>query len=295
MANLIALHNDLRSKTYRHGPYHAFRISDPKPRHIHKATVRDRVLHRAIYRILYPFFDSAFVFDSTSCRKQKGTHAALIRFQKFSRIVSKNNSKICWVLKCDIRKFFESINQTILLGILSTYIPDQDILWLLKQIIGSFYSTGIGKGLPLGNLTSQLLVNIYMHEFDYYAKHYLKARHYIRYADDFVILSRDKQWLNALVPRIQHILGHLLYLEMHPKKVTINTLASGVDFLGWVHFQDHRVPRPSTVRRMMRRMKEHSTSETLQSYLGLLKHGNAHLLSRTVGDGLAADKSIAYT
>ena len=278
MENLINLHNDLRARTYQHGPYHAFRISDPKPRDIHKASVRDRVLHHAIYRMLYPFFDAAFIYTSYSCRNNKGTHKALEQFRIYSQKVSKNNTRTCWVLKCDIKKFFASIDQTILLGILSTYIKDQDIIQLLQEIITSFYSTKLGKGLPLGNLTSQLLVNIYMHEFDYYVKHYLKAKYYIRYADDFVIFSHDKVLLEQQISNIQNVLAILLKLALHPNKVSIGTLASGIDFLGWVHFPDHRVLRPVTERRMKKRIQESPKRETIQSYLGLLTHGNAKKL-----------------
>src|SRR3989344_6098385 len=118
MNNIISLHNDLENFTYKHGKYQAFHINDPKPRQIHKSLVRDRLLHHAIYIILYPFFDRVFISDSFSCRNKKGTHKALNRFRNFSYKVSKNNTKTCWVLKCDIRKFFENINHEILLGIL---------------------------------------------------------------------------------------------------------------------------------------------------------------------------------
>src|SRR5260370_19511743 len=106
MDNVLQLHKDLTEKKYQHSAYYAFNISDHKPRNIHKATVRDRLLHHAIYRVLYPFFDRAFIADSYSCRLGKGTHAALNRFRTFSRAVSKNNTRTCWVLKCDIKKFF---------------------------------------------------------------------------------------------------------------------------------------------------------------------------------------------
>src|SRR3989338_6328626 len=187
MEHILALHRDLRNRTYTHGPYKHFRITDPKPRDIHKANVRDRLLHHALYRKLYPFFDRTFIADSYSCRVGKGTHKALSRFHEFSLLVSKNNTKTCWVLKCDIRKFFVNIDHDILTAILKKYIPDENILWLLEEIIESF-----SPGLPLGNLTSQLFVNIYMNEFDQFAKHKLKAKYYIRYADDFVIYSKDR-------------------------------------------------------------------------------------------------------
>src|SRR3989338_9167702 len=185
MEHILALHRDLRNRTYTHGPYKHFRITDPKPRDIHKANVRDRLLHHALYRKLYPFFDRTFIADSYSCRVGKGTHKALSRFHEFSLLVSKNNTKTCWVLKCDIRKFFANIDHVILIDILKTRISDQGILGLLCNIIESFSSSRKGVGVPLGNLTSQLLVNIYMNEFDQFVKHHLKAKQYLRYPDDF--------------------------------------------------------------------------------------------------------------
>lgn len=109
--NILSLHRELADKTYHHGPYKAFRINDPKPRDIHKASVRDRLLHHAIYRILYPYFDTKFIFDSYSCRRGKGTHRALDRFRDYARKVSKNHTQTVWVLKCDIKKFFANIDR----------------------------------------------------------------------------------------------------------------------------------------------------------------------------------------
>src|SRR3989344_5522715 len=115
MENVLDLHYDLVNKVYKHGGYKAFDISDPKPRNIHKANVRDRLIHHAVYRILYPFFDKTFFSESYSCRLDKGTHRAINKFRKFGYIESKNHSRTLWILKCDIRKFFASIDQKILL------------------------------------------------------------------------------------------------------------------------------------------------------------------------------------
>ena len=278
MSNIISLHNDLVSKTYGHGAYEAFNIYDPKPRNIHKATVRDRLIHRAIYRILYPYFDKKFIHDSYSCRNTKGVHKALEQFRAYSHRASKNHRKTVWVLKCDIKKFFASIDHEILIRILDREIQDKDIVWLLKQIISSFHSTAEGKGLPLGNLTSQLLVNIYMNEFDQFVKHKLKVKYYIRYADDFIVMSTDRTWLLKTLNQFHDFLSTKLKLSLHPKKVFIKTFASGVDFLGWVHFTDHRVVRTTTKCRMFKRLEESRADATVQSYIGLLSHGNAHKL-----------------
>ncbi|MFA7302495.1 MAG: reverse transcriptase/maturase family protein [Candidatus Paceibacterota bacterium] len=283
MQNVLALHQDLVQKTYKHSPYEAFNISDPKPRSIHKATVRDRLLHHALYRVLYPFFDRTFVADSYSCRKGKGMHRALKRFEDFANKVGRNRTRTAWVLKGDIRRFFATIDHSVLLEIIGQYVNDERVRKLLLRVIDSFYSTREGVGLPLGNLTSQLLVNVYMNEFDQFVKHKLKAKYYIRYADDFVILSRDKEWLEGLIPRTGEFLERRLRLSLHPDKVFISTLASGVDFLGWVHFLDHRVVRTTTKRRMFRGIERMQGNEaTIQSYLGLLSHGNAYKLRNEV-------------
>jgi retron-type reverse transcriptase len=279
--NILQLHQDLADFSYLHGNYYAFNISDPKPRIIHKASVRDRVLHHAIYRLLYPFFERTFVSDSFSCRINKGVHKGTNRFREFGRIASQNGTKTCWVLKCDIRKFFANIDHRGLLEILENKIPDTNILWLLKNVIDSF-SSAENKGLPLGNLTSQLFCNIYMNEFDKFVKHGICAKWYARYADDFVLLSEDRHWLELQLSRISNFLESRLKLTLHPDKVFIKTFASGVDFLGWIHFPKHRVARTQTKNRMLKRIGENPTNETFQSYLGLLKHGNAKKLEAEI-------------
>jgi retron-type reverse transcriptase len=281
--NLDSLHEDLEKKIYQHGGYESFKVNDPKPRDIHKACVRDRVLHRALYRTLYPFFDCLFTTDSFSCRNDKGTHKAMDRFKAFGYKVSRNRTCTAWVLKGDIRKFFASIDHGVLLNILSHYILDDDIIWLINEIVSSFNSTKAGVGLPLGNLTSQLLTNVYMNEFDQFIKHELKMKYYIRYADDFVVMSNNRDQLAEIIRKLQEYLSDNLKLTIHPDKIYIKTIASGVDYLGWVHFPDHRVLRTSTKRRMFRNLKEKKGKvETVQSYLGLLKHGNAHKLQERI-------------
>lgn len=283
MSNIISLHEDLKTKSYAHGGYKAFNISDPKPRNIHKASVRDRLLHHAIHRVLYPYFDQLFIHDSYSCRLNKGTHRAINRFRFFGRKVSKNNTKQCYVLKCDIKKFFASINHEILIKILDEYTQDKDIIWLLERVIISFNTIGKpNTGLPLGNLTSQLLVNVYMNKFDQLIKHKLKIKYYIRYADDFVIFDSDKNILLKLMQKMYNILEKELKLEFHPDKVFIKTIYSGIDFLGWVHFPNHRVLRTSTKRRANKVLKESENVNVLTSYCGLLKHGNQFKIKQEI-------------
>src|SRR3989344_4489447 len=278
--NIYGLHQDLANHKYCHGSYHHFRISDPKPRDIHKASVRDRLLHHAVHRVLYTYFDRKFVNDSYSCRVAKGTHKAMDRFRAFAYKVSKNNTKTCWVLKCDIKKFFASIDHATLKEILAKRITDRDTLRLLGNVIDSFDSGLAGKGLPLGNLTSQILVNIHMNEFDQFVKHKLKVKYYIRYADDFVILSQDKTYLEFLMSEFGNYLQTSLALTLHPDKCYIKTFASGVDFLGWIHFPTHRVLRTSSKRRMFRNLGvKPQNGATVSSYLGMLGHGDAWKLT----------------
>ena len=159
--NIIQLHNELADCSYIHGKYYSFYVSDPKLRHIYKASVRDCLLHHAVYRQLYPVFSKKFITQSCSCRINKGTHRALKYFSVAGNKVSKNNTITCWILQCDIKKFFDSIDHEILLNILNKYFGNKYIVWLLKNIVSSF-SHSMGKGLLLSNLISQLLVNIYM-------------------------------------------------------------------------------------------------------------------------------------
>lgn len=283
MSNILSLNSKLESKTYRHSGYQAFSVSDPKPRRIHKASVADRVLHRAVYRMLYPFFDRIFITDSYSCRIGKGTHKALDRFREMARKASLNHTRTCWVLTCDVSKFFASINQTVLLRILAKRIRDQKIMWLLDEIVRSFSSSGPGVGLPLGNLTSQLFANVYLNELDQLMKHELKVRWYARYADDFAVLSDSRACCFSLVEPIRIFLNDELRLVLHPQKVRVRPLASGVDFLGWIHFPDHRVLRRATRRRMFRNLEVNGYSESsLHSYFGLLQHGNAYRLRKEI-------------
>ncbi len=281
MSNIFLLNNDLIHLTYKHSPYQAFNISDPKPRNIHKATVRDRLLHHAIHRKLYPLFDKTFISDSFSCRTNKGTHKSINRFRSFAYKESINNTKTCFILKGDIRKFFNSIDHNILMNILQEYIKDKKIIWLLKEIINSFNSK-TNKGVPLGNLTSQLFANIYLNEFDQFIKHKLKVKYYIRYSDDFVILSQNEEYLREITLKTRYFLENELKLGLHPNKISIKTLYSGQDFLGWINFPDHRILRNTTKKRMFKKIKANPKEEVISSYLGMLSHGNSIKLKKEI-------------
>ena len=281
--NLFNLHWELKSGSYRHQPYQSFLIFDPKLRKIHKAEVRDRIVHHAVFRILYPLFDPTFVFDSYSCRVGKGTHRAVKRLENYVRTVSENYRKPCYFLKCDIRKFFASVDHSELKELVARRITDANTLKLIYQIIDSF-QVNIGKGLPIGNLTSQIFANIYLDGFDKFVKHELKIKHYVRYTDDFILIHKNKKYLEELIPQIEAFLTQKIQLNLHPKKVILNKLTRGIDFLGYVVLPYRQVLRTKTKNRMFRKLEEKFTQfkqdqidrkklrQTINSYLGVLKH-----------------------
>ncbi|TSC87533.1 MAG: RNA-directed DNA polymerase (Reverse transcriptase) [Microgenomates group bacterium Gr01-1014_7] len=279
--NLFDLRFKLKTKTYRHGNYFAFYVHDPKQRHIHKASVQDRVVHHLLYQYLYTLFDSSFTFDSYSCRLEKGTHKGILRLENFLRKVSRNYTGSCWALKLDIRKFFANVDHDILMELLKRKINDKDLLRLLKEVIDSF-----PQGIPLGNLTSQIFANIYMNELDRFIKHKLKIKYYIRYADDFLILSINKNNLQSLIKPVDKFLQEKLKLELHPKKIILKRFDWGIDFLGYIVLPQYILPRTKTKKRMFRKLKEKLESEnfnqSLQSYIGYLSHANAYNLSNKI-------------
>lgn len=296
--HIFQMHRDLRSKTYKHGPYTGFYISDPKLRHIHKAMVRDRVLHHAIFKVLNPIFEPGFIADSFSCRVGKGTHKGVERMASMLRSVSRNGTLHCYVLKCDVRKFFDSIDHEVLIEIIARRVKDPEVMWLMQEIVSSF-SAGQrdlfhARGVPIGNLTSQLFANLYMNEFDQFIKHELRVKCYVRYTDDFVIVSNDSDELEKLIAPINQFLQERLQLSLHPDKVHIVRYGKGVDFLGYVQFPHHRLMREKSEQRMMRKLRHadirHKRAEfddarmnaTLQSYLGVLSHADAYRLSETL-------------
>jgi len=281
--NLFELHSRLRNNIYQHSHYTPFYICDPKLRHIHKAKVADRVLHNAVVNIIEPIFEKSFIFDSYSSRKDKGTHRAVRRLHKFAWKLSQNNTKTVWVLKCDIKKFFDSVEHKILVNLIKKTIYDKRTVKLIENIISSFCTTE-RKGIPLGNVTSQLFSNIYLNQLDQYIKRELRVKCYIRYADDFVILSRSSPYLKGLAPKIQEFLQMNLNLQLHSRKVVMKKWSQGTDFLGYISFPYHIVLRTKTKTRILKKIRkryqelktglidEKSLNQSLQSYFGIFKH-----------------------
>lgn len=291
--SLFALHSRLLVRQYCHSVYTSFYIHDPKLRSIHKACVADRVVHHAIIQAIEDLFEKTFIFDSYSSRKDKGTHRAVKRLQKFIWKLSQNNTKTVWVLKCDVKKFFDSVDHGILLQLVRQKVHDPHLMKVITDIINSFHRTN-GKGIPLGNVTSQLFSNVYLNELDHYMKRVLQVKHYIRYADDFILLSRDRQPLANLIPIIEQFLSDRLQLQLHHTKTILRKSHQGIDFLGYIVFPHHIVLRTKTKQRMFRKMtlkkqlldtgiiSQESFDQALQSYLGILKHCRGRGISKEI-------------
>lgn len=293
--HIFQLHHELLTFQYEAGSYDHFYVTDPKQRHISKAQVRDRLVHQMVYDILSPIFDKKFIFHSLSSRLGKGTHIGISQLQRMIRKVSQNGKTPCYGLKMDIRRFFDTIDHQILKVLIRKTIDDEKTLKIVDIIIDSFrVKEGQDVGIPLGNVTSQLFANIYLHELDDFIKQTLRERHYLRYCDDFIILSTDEGHLNSLIFSIQKFLTKTLKLELHPKKVIIRKLGQGIDFVGYVLFEKYVLLRVRTKRRMKKRLNEAydcylsgkieatSLDQRLQSYLGILSHANQRTLSQAI-------------
>ncbi|MBI2040659.1 MAG: hypothetical protein HYT16_01020 [DPANN group archaeon] len=291
--NLTNLQTELFLHTYKPKPLKTFTIRDPKTRKISKSEFRDRVVHHALCNILEPIFEKIFICDSFANRKFKGVHKALERFDYFKRKVSSNNTKCCYVFKADIKHYFEEVNSDILIKIISKKIKDAQIIHLIKLILQNYESKEVGAGMPLGNLTSQFFANVYLNELDYFAKHELKIRHYIRYVDDFVILHRNKNILEIYKNKINGFLKLRLKLELHPDKCRIKQLTTGIDFLGFRVFYYHKLLKKRTLIKFRgtfsklcvpcnNLLAKLDLEEFMAGWLGHIKYANTHKLQNKV-------------
>ncbi|MFH1889353.1 MAG: reverse transcriptase domain-containing protein [Nanoarchaeota archaeon] len=192
--NIKSLHNNLKCQTYKPRPLKTFILRDPKTRKISKSHFRDRIVHHAIVNILEPIYEKSFIFDNCACRKGKGSLLALNRFRKFQRKVTNNLTSRAYCLKADIKQYFREVNHNFLIAVLRKKISDEEIISLIKLILKNNVSDNpIGKGMPLGNLTSQFFANVYLNELDQFVKNKLGAKYYIRYVDDFVLLDSSEE------------------------------------------------------------------------------------------------------
>lgn len=280
---LLSLSADLASDEYVHGEYHRFYVRDPKYRMIHKAAVRDRVVHQALYDTLEPLFERRFFFDSYSARLDKGTMRAIDRVFHFIRKANRSGQQEAWVFHGDVSDFFGTIDHDILFAKLARTLHDERYLNLSKKIIESF-SCVPGKGLPLGNLTSQLFANIYLHELDHFAKQKLGIHFYVRYNDDFFIVADNREELDGYALKIKQFLYDELKLNLPHAKIKIRPESQGVDVLGRVFFPWGAVPRSR-----LRKAAEQTARTALKkgyterwqsavSYIGLLQNTKSFFL-----------------
>src|SRR3989344_2323465 len=243
--NLSLLRTELLFHSYTPKPLETFILHDPKTRKISKSDFRDRVVHHALCSIIEPIFEKSFIYDSYANRVGKGALKALQRFDFFKRKASKNNTEKCYVLKADIQKYFENVDHEILLSIIKKRISDKRIVWLIRKILAN--SSSQGRGMPLGNLTSQFFANVYLNCFDWFVKTKLKAKYYIRYVDDFVIFEKDKGKLEFCKDEINMFLKNELNIRLHPDKSKILRFGNTINFLGFRVFFYHRLLKKSNI------------------------------------------------
>jgi len=264
---LIELQSELRGGTYQPSIYRKKIVTDPKVRLIEAPAYRDRVVHHAIHHFLSPFYERFFITDSYACRPKRGIHRASRRVQSFLR-KGGQNLHVCQI---DVSKYYASINHARLNQLLATKIYDLKLLNLLEIIIDSsdsgnehdslfnpdsHYFTKGRRGIPIGNLTSQLFANIYLHNVDMYAKQTLKIRNYIRYMDDILFFHHDKAQLHIWQQAMVNFLYSDLYLTVNPRKVKLYPAKQGVYFVGYVIFPGYMKLRGSSVRRFKKRYRK---------------------------------------
>jgi len=278
--NLYCLKNSLKNQTYNPGDYKQFYVYDPKLRLVSAPTFEDRIVHNAVCNYIEPIFDKFFIYDSYACRKGKGIHVATKRLKY---ILNKPDTN--WALKCDILKYFASVDKDILLGLLEHKIADKQLIYLLQKIIYSY-----NPGIPIGNITSQLFANIYLNQLDQYVKHCLKVKYYLRYMDDFLIIVDTKEQAYKILQDIKEYLENNLKLKLHPKKVRIFKTTTGVDFVGYVVFKTHVRIRSKNVRKFKQKLRKitkychkhgvikNSFKSGIYSWIGYAKHANTFSL-----------------
>lgn len=264
--NLLKLRFELLLHAYQPAPLKTFILRDPKTRKINVSEFRDRVVHHAICNTIEPIFDKRFIYDSYANRKFKGVHAALKRFDYFKRKITANGRKLRnarnnnqvtgFALKADIKHYFETVDHEILINLISRKIKDKKVLWLIRKVINRYDTKNPGKGMPLGNLTSQFFANVYLNEFDQFIKHKLKLKYYLRYVDDFVIFHNSKKRLEKYKNEINSFLRDKLKLELHPQKCKIIPLHRGVNLLGFRVFYYFKLLRKSNLNKMLRRFEQ---------------------------------------
>lgn len=284
-----ALVVELQSGTYHTGEYRRFNVFEPKKREVAALLFRDRVVQHALVTVIEPIFERRFSYDSYACRVGKGTHAGADRLTDFLRRAGRMWSNV-YILKADISKYFPSIDHAFLKAILRRKIACPKTLELMDSIIDS-WNAQIGKGMPIGNLTSQLFANIYLNELDQFIKQELRWRFYARYMDDFVLVCGDKTELRSALQAIQEYLRLHLLLELN-QKTSIFPARQGVDFLGFRIWKTHRLLRKRSVVGIRRKLIAFQTcyakgeigqekiQASITAWLGHARHANTYTLQK---------------
>jgi retron-type reverse transcriptase len=284
--NIEQVRQDIKELAYRQGEYRYFKVYEPKERQIMALPFYDRVVQHAVVNILEPIFDKRFISHSYACRKGKGMHAASDTLYKWLYDWNKYNpEQPLYAIKADIHQYFKSINHNVLKEEIRKTIKDKQALELTERMIDGNGNMPDGVGIPVGNLTSQLFANIYLNKLDQFIKHRLRARYYMRYMDDFLILSPDIEELRAWLKEIESFINNKLKLELNPK-TTILCCKNGVDFAGYKHRFTHRKVRRDSVKRMKRKIKRYITGKStkdellksLQSWTGHAGHADSYHL-----------------
>lgn len=288
--NLETVRNDILGLSYEPSEYRYFKVYEPKERQIMALPFYDRVVQHTINNVLEPIFNQRFIFHSYACRKTKGMHAAsdtlqewLYEWQKF------HPDQPLYAIKADIHHYFQSINHDVLKAEIRKVIKDAGALVLIDRIIDHNGQMPDGVGIPVGNLTSQLFANIYLNKLDQYIKHTLGAKYYMRYMDDFILLSPDKEQLRRRLEDIERFLRDELKLELN-QKTTILAAKNGIDFVGYKHRATHRKVRQDSVNRIKKTIKKYEsgkiTKEQLQksiaSWTGHAGHADSYNLQKKV-------------
>ena len=252
----------------------------------------DRVVHHALCNVIEPIFDASFIYDSYACRQGKGVLAGVNRTTKILREAEHKWGEV-YCLKCDVKKYFPSIDHEILRRIIRKKIACWDTLWLIDEIIDS---TGGTNDLPIGNLTSQLWANVYLNELDHYIKELLRTKYYVRYMDDWIILHHDKKYLHGLQEEIASFLDSRLKLKFNAKTQIFPVRSRGIDFLGYRIWPEYRLLRKTNIKRMGRRLRKlqglwsrreiklEEIHIRIMSWLGHCKHADTYRLRNKMLD-----------
>lgn len=281
-ANIIALHESLKNKTFRTSEYHVFKIYEPKEREIYRLPYYpDRIVHHAVMNILEPIWMSVFTKDTYSCIKERGINGCM----KSVKSALKNVEDTRYCLKIDVRKFYPSIDHDVLKSIVRKKIKCKDTLWILDQIIDS------APGVPIGNYLSQYFANLYLAYFDHWIKEDRKVRYYFRYADDMVFLHRDKAFLHELLSNINKYLTEELKLTLKGNYQIFPVDARGLDFVGFKFYHSHTLMRKTIKQNFCRKVasmnklnniSEKEYKQNICSWLGWAKYSNSKHLLKTI-------------